>query len=415
MPIVHGLFGLAVLIGFCWLVSENRRAVKWRVAVTGLAVQFILAAILLKAPGAQQVFVWLNDGFLAVLDATTAGTSLVFGYIGGGSLPFTESFPGAAFVLAFQALPVILVTSALSAVLFYWRILPLVVRAFAWVLQRSMGVGGAVGVSSAANIFVGMIEAPLFVRPYLSKISRSELFMVMTVGMATIAGTVFVLYASFLKDIIPNAAGHLLTASIISAPAAIMIAKLMVPNDGTRTGESAAMGPSPDHSAVDAVTRGTSDGVRLLINVIAMLIVFVALVSLVNKILGLFPDLFGEPIALQRLFGWVFAPVVWLLGIPWSEAPVAGSLLGTKTVLNELVAFLQWQQVPAEAMSERSKLIMVYALSGFANFGSLGIMLGGLTTMVPERRKEIVGLGMKSIVSGTIATCMTGTVAGILF
>lgn len=415
MPIVHGLFGLAVLIGFCWLVSENRRAVKWRVAVTGLAVQFIVAAILLKAPGAQQVFVWLNEGFLAVLDATTAGTSLVFGYIGGGSLPFTESFPGAAFVLAFQALPVILVTSALSAVLFYWRVLPLIVRAFAWVLQRSMGVGGAVGVSSAANIFVGMIEAPLFVRPYLNKISRSELFMVMTVGMATIAGTVFVLYASFLKDIIPNAAGHLLTASIISAPAAIMIAKLMVPNDGTRTGESAAMEPSPDHSAVDAVTRGTSDGVRLLINVIAMLIVFVALVSLINKMLGLFPDMFGEPVALQRLFGWVFAPVVWLLGIPWSEAPIAGSLLGTKTVLNELVAFLQWQQVPAEAMSERSKLIMVYALSGFANFGSLGIMLGGLTTMVPGRRKEIVGLGMKSIVSGTIATCMTGTVAGILF
>ena len=415
MPIVQGLFGLAVLIGFCWLVSENRRAVKWRVAVTGLAVQFILAAILLKAPGSQQVFVWLNEGFLAVLDATTAGTSLVFGYIGGGSLPFTESFPGAAFVLAFQALPVILVTSALSAVLFYWRVLPFIVRAFAWVLQRSMGVGGAVGVSSAANIFVGMIEAPLFVRPYLNKISRSELFMVMTVGMATIAGTVFVLYASFLKDIIPNAAGHLLTASIISAPAAIMIAKLMVPNDGTRTGESAAMEPSPDHSAMDAVTRGTSDGVRLLINVIAMLIVFVALVSLINKVLGLFPDLFGEPIALQRLFGWVFAPVVWLLGIPWSEAPIAGSLLGTKTVLNELVALLQWQQVPAEAMSERSKLIMVYALSGFANFGSLGIMLGGLTTMVPGRRKEIVGLGLKSIVSGTIATCMTGAVAGILF
>ncbi|MDE0538656.1 MAG: nucleoside:proton symporter [Rhodospirillales bacterium] len=415
MPIVHGLFGLAVLIGFCWLVSENRRAVKWRVAVAGLAVQFIVAAILLKAPGSQQVFVWLNEGFLAVLDATTAGTSLVFGYIGGGSLPFTESFPGAAFVLAFQALPVILVTSALSAVLYYWRVLPLIVRAFAWVLQRSMGVGGAVGVSSAANIFVGMIEAPLFVRPYLKKISRSELFMVMTVGMATIAGTVFVLYASFLKDIIPNAAGHLLTASIISAPAAIMIAKLMVPNDGTRTGEGTAMEPSPDHSAMDAVTRGTSDGVRLLINVIAMLIVFVALVSLINKILGLFPDLFGEPIALQRLFGWVFAPVVWLLGIPWSEAPIAGSLLGTKTVLNELIAFLQWQQVPAEAMSERSKLIMVYALSGFANFGSLGIMLGGLTTMVPGRRKEIVGLGMKSIVSGTIATCMTGAVAGILF
>lgn len=415
MAILHGVLGLIVLTAFCWLISESRSAVRWQVIVAGLLSQFVLGLIFLKAPGSQQAFIWLNDGVLALMAATNAGTSLVFGYLGGGALPFKEGFPGAAFVLAFQALPLILVTSALSAVLYYWRILPLIVRAFAWVFQRTLGLGGAVSVSAAANIFVGMIEAPLSVRPYLERLSRSELFMVMTVGMATIAGTVMALYATFLADIIPNAIGHLLTASIISAPAAIMIAKIMIPNDGTRTGDGTAMPASEDHSAMDAITRGTAQGVPLLINVIAMLVVFVALISLLNAIIGLFPDAFGAPVTLQRLFGWGFAPVVWLLGVPWSEATTAGALMGSKTVLNEIIALLQWQKIPAEALSERSKLIMVYALSGFANFGSLGIMLGGLTTMVPERRREIVGLGMKSILSGTLATCMTGAVAGILF
>lgn len=415
MALVQGMLGLLVITAFCWLISENRKTVRWQVVVAGLVSQFVLALILLKAPGSQQAFIWLNDGVLALMAATNAGTSLVFGYLGGGALPFKESFPGAAFVLAFQALPLILVTSALSAVLYYWRILPLIVRGFAWVFQRTLGLGGAVSVSAAANIFVGMIEAPLFIRPYLDRLSRSEMFMVMTVGMATIAGTVMALYATLLANIIPNAIGHLLTASIISAPAAIMIAKIMVPNDGTRTGDRATMPPSEDHGAMDAITRGVALGVPLLINVIAMLVVFVALISLLNAILGLFPDVLGAPVTLERVFGWIFAPVVWLIGVPWSEATAAGSLMGAKTVLNEIVALLQWQKLPADALSERSKLIMVYALSGFANFGSLGIMLGGLTTMVPDRRREIVGLGMKSILAGTLATCMTGAVAGILF
>jgi len=417
MEILQSLLGLITLTAFAWVVSENRRfdtiGSALRIAGAGLAVQLVLTLILLKLPGTQQVFLWLNDGVLALQDATKAGTTFVFGYLGGGSLPFEEPYPGSAFVLAFQALPLILVTSALSALLFHWRVLPVIVNFLSMVLQKTMGVGGAVGVSAAANVFVGMIEAPLFVRPYLQKLSRAELFMVMTCGMATIAGTVMVLYASFLADVIPGAMGHILSASLISAPAAIMVAKLMVPNTEDNT-EAEITAPSPAHSSMDAITRGTLDGVGLLINVMAMLIVLIAMVSLVNAILGLLPDVADAPLALERMLGWIMAPVVWLMGVPWTEAPVAGALMGTKTVFNELIAYLQLKALPADALSERSKLIMTYAMCGFANFGSLGIMLGGITTMVPERRSEIVELGLKSIVSGTIATCITGCFVGIL-
>ncbi len=413
MEILQSLFGLIVLTALAWALSERREPRAIRVALAGLGVQLVLALVLLKLPATQTMFLWLNDGVLALQNATQAGTTFVFGYLGGGALPFNEPYPGSAFVLAFQALPLILVTSALSALLFHWRVLPIIVRALAALLQKSLGVGGAVGVSAAANVFVGMIEAPLYVRPYLQRLSRAELFMVMTCGMATIAGTVLVLYASFLADVIPGAMGHILSASIISAPAAIMVAKLMVPDDGEVTDAEIAS-PSPAHSSMDAVTRGTLDGVSLLINVIAMLIVMVALVSLVDAILGLLPGVGGAALTLERIFGWIMAPVVWLMGVPWSEAQVAGALMGTKVALNELIAYLQLKELPADALSERSKLILTYAMCGFANFGSLGILIGGITTMVPERRTEIVGLGMKSILSGVIATCLTGCFVGIL-
>lgn len=413
MEILQSLFGLIILTALAWVLSERRESRAIRVALAGLGVQLVLALVLLKLPATQTMFLWLNDGVLALQNATQAGTTFVFGYLGGGALPFDEPYPGSAFVLAFEALPLILVTSALSALLFHWRVLPIIVRALAALLQKSLGVGGAVGVSAAANVFVGMIEAPLYVRPYLQRLSRAELFMVMTCGMATIAGTVLVLYASFLADVIPGAMGHILSASIISAPAAIMVAKLMVPDDGEATDAEVAS-PSPAHSSMDAVTRGTLDGVSLLINVIAMLIVMVALVSLVDAILGLLPGIGGEALTLERIFGWIMAPVVWLMGVPWSEAQVAGALMGTKVALNELIAYLQLKELPADALSERSKLILTYAMCGFANFGSLGILIGGIATMVPERRTEIVGLGMKSILSGIIATCLTGCFVGIL-
>jgi len=381
--------------------------------VTGIALQIVLALILLKLAWARDLFLALNRVVVTIQDATTTGTSFVFGFVGGGVVPFETTNPGATFVLAFQALPLVLVVSALSALLYHWRVLPLVVQGFAWALRRTMGVGGAVGCSTAANVFVGMVEAPLFVRPYLAQVSRSELFIIMTGGMATIAGTVMVLYAAFLNGVVDDPIGHLLTASILSAPAAIAIARLMIPADGEETGAGIVPTRLYD-SSMDAVTTGTFDGLRLLLNIIAMLIVLIALVYLANAVLGLLPEFGDEPVTLQRLLGYLMAPVAWLMGIPWAEAVSAGSLLGIKIVLNELLAYLELAAFAEESFSERSRLIMTYALCGFANFGSLGIMVGGLGAMAPDRRGEIISLGLKSIVAETLATCMTGAVVGIL-
>jgi CNT family concentrative nucleoside transporter len=412
----QGLLGIMAIVALCWALSERRRAIPWRPVLIGLALQPVLALILLKTPGAPTVFVWLNQAVLALQEATRAGTSFVFGYVGGGVLPFEEPFPGAAFVLAFQALPLILVVSALSSVLFYWRVLPMIVGGFAWGLRRAMGVGGAVGLSSAANVFVGMVEAPLFVRPYVAAMTRSELFMMMTVGMATIAGTVMVIYAGFLQGILETPLAHILIASIISAPVALALALMLVPGEADETPTEARLTlPPPEaRNTMEAILIGTRDGITLLINVTAMLLVMVALVSLVNQALGLLPAVAGETLTLERMLGWVMAPVVWLIGIPWEEAAAAGSLMGIKTILNELLAYAGMAGLPEDALSPRSELIMTYALCGFANFGSLGIMLGGLTAMAPERRADIVALGGKTLVSGTLATLMTGAVVGLV-
>jgi len=405
--------GILFLVLFAWAISENRRGYSWRIVIAGLAVQFGLALVLLKLPQSQIVFVWLNDGVIALQRATDAGTSLVFGFLGGGKLPFEEPYPGAAFILAFRALPLVLLMSALSALLYHWRVLPWIVRGFAWALGKALGISGAASFGAAANVFVGMVEAPLLIRPYLNRISRSELFIVMTAGMATIAGTMYALYVTFLADVIPGAAGHLLTASLISAPAAVMIARLMVPSDGAEAQERIDTGKLYENS-MDAITTGTIDGLRLLGYILGMLVVLVALVALANEILGLAPDAWGAPLTLQRILGWVMAPVTWLIGIPWSEAVTAGQLLGTKVVLNELLAYLELAKLPPEALSERSRLIMIYAMCGFAHFGSLGIMIGGMGAMAPDRRKEIVQLGLKSVLAGVMASCMTGAVVTVL-
>lgn len=414
MAMLQGLSGLFLIPLLAWLISENRLLFNWRIMVTGLALQLIIALLLLKLSLFQALFIQLNEILLVVQQATEAGTSFVFGYLGGAESPFLGSDSGSSFILAFRALPLVLVISALSALLFYWRILPLVVGFFSWLLQRSLGIGGALGLGAAANVFVGMVESPLLIRPYLSRLTRSELFALMTLGMATIAGTMLVLYATILEGIIANPMGHLLTASLISAPAALMISRLMIPE--TQAGTAGELLDTPTAgSSMEAVTNGAIEGMKLLANIIALLIVLVALVSLLNQILGLLPDFAGEPLSLQRLLGWLMAPLAWLMGIPWSEAITAGSLLGTKTVLNELLAYLDLARLPADALSERSRLILTYALCGFANFGSLGIMLGGLGSMIPERRGEIVALGMKSIVAGTLSTLLTGAVAGLVW
>lgn len=408
----QALLGLIVFTGIAWLLSENRKGVKYATALSGVAVQLCIAAILLYVPFFKKIFLLLNRVVLALESATKAGTSFVFGYIGGGPPPFLLTDPGSNFILAFQALPLVLVIGALSGLLFYWRVLPVVVRSFSLLLQKTMNIGGALGLGASTTIFLGMVEAPLLIKPYLRTMTRSELFSLMTVGMACIAGTVMVLYAAFLNNVIPDPLGHILIASFIHVAAAITIARIMVPETGGET--SGRLAPTQTAtSSMDAVVKGTMDGLHLLLNIIAMLVVMVALVFLSNQIVGLLPEVGGKPLTLQRILGFVMAPVVWLFGIPWPQAQIAGSLMGTKTVLNELLAFLELAKLPAEALDPRSRLIMTYALSSFANFGSLGILLGGLGSLAPERRDEIVGLGMKALLAGTLATCMTGAVIGI--
>ena len=410
---MQGLIGIVALLAFAWTLSENRRAVSPRTLAAGMALELALALVLLFLPPARDLFLALSRVVDALQSATSAGTTFVLGYLGGGDPPFVTRPGTSSFVLAFQALPLVLVIGALSALLYHWRVLPAVVRAFAWCLERTLGIGGTAGVSTAATVFVGMIEAPLLVRPYLAGVSRSDLFVIMTAGMATIAGTVMVIYAGFLQGVIPDPIGHLLTASVLNAPAAIVVARLMVPGE-TDAREGTVRLQGLYSGAMDAVTRGTFDGLQLLLNICAMLIVLVALVALANGALGLLPDAGGAPITLQRMLGYAMAPVAWAIGVPWAEAGTAGALLGTKIVLNELIAYLDLSRLPQGALSAPSRLILTYALCGFANFGSLGIMIGGLGAMAPERRDDIVALGFKSIVAGTIATCLTGALVGVL-
>lgn len=412
MHVAQGVLGIAAILGIAWLVSEDRRAFPWRTVIAGMLLQLLIAAVLLKVPQSKAFFLALNEALMSVERATAAGTTFVFGFLGGGELPYTETAPGRSFVLAFRALPLVLVVSALSSLLFYWRVLPAIVRAISRVLQRIMGVGGAVGLSAAADVFVGMVEAPLLIRPYLQAMTRGELFSVMTCGMATIAGTVMFLYASFLAGTMPDAMGHIITASLVSTPGAILLAAVMVPTGGrVTTGELTL--PQPANSSMDAIAKGAIAGVELLINIVAMLVVFVSLVHLANLVLGLLPPWAGESVTLQRALGTLMAPVMWLIGIPWEEAGAAGALMGTKTILNEFIAYLDMAALPEGTLSARSRTIMLYAMCGFANFGSLGILIGGLGTMAPDRREEIVQLGLRAVLSGTLATLLTAAIVGL--
>ncbi len=417
MSFFQATLGIFAFIGIAIALSEQRRLPGWRLLAGGLGLQFLFALLVFRLEFVQGALHGVNQGVQAITAAVEAGTVLVFGYLGGEpanvAYPYAVTDPGATYILAFRVLPLILFVTAFSAVLWHLRVLPLLVRGFAFVLRRSLGVGGAVGLSAAANVFIGMVESPALIRPCLRSLTRSELFIVMTCGMATIAGSVLVLYSVVLQEVLDDALGHILTASVISAPAAILLALIMVPESGAGSADEMNL-ESNYQSIMDAITQGAGDGLRLMLNVAAMLIVLVALVTLADSLLSLLPELAGREISLDRIFGWLFAPLVWLMGIPWSEAPLAGSLMGTKTVLNELLAYLALAELPAGTLGERSTIILTYALCGFANFGSLGIMIGGLSGMCPERGGEIIGLAMKALVSGTLATCMTGAVAGML-
>ncbi len=410
---LHSALGLLVLVLAAWLLSENRRRVPWRMIVAGLGLQFAIAGFVLRVPWLKSVFMGLNAMVHAMEEATRAGTSFVFGHIGGGPVPFEATKPALNFSLAFQSLPLVIVIAALTSLLFYWGILQRVVKLFSLLLEKTMGIGGALGVGAAGTIFLGMIEAPLLIRPYLAQLTRSELFALMATGMSCIAGTMLVLYATVLQTIIPDSLGHILTASVIHAPAALLVASVMLPET-----EQPTLGHDLPRSgargSIDALTRGTWEGLQLFWNIVAMLIVFVAVVKLANLGLAALPEIGGAPMTLQRGLGYVMAPVAWLIGVPWAEAQTAGSLLGTKIVLNEFLAFMDMAALPPEALSEHTRLILAYAMCSFANFGSLGILIAGLGTLCPERRGEITALGMRSLAAGAMASLMTGAVVGVI-
>lgn len=411
---LQSLLGIVVVILLCWIVSENRRVFPWRLAIGAVAVQAGLVLALFAIPGSQGVLAAITGAVDGLAAATRVGAQFVFGYLAGGAQPYVIENRPALFVFAFEVLPLILVISALSALLWHWRILRWITRGFGFLFQKTLGLGGASALAVAANIFLGMIESPIVIRAYLDKLTRSEIFLMMVVGLATVAGSTMVAYATLLAPVLPNAAGHVLVASIVSAPAGVLLARIIVPEKKGQGGAFADYGSALRYdSAIDAIVKGTSDGLMVVLNISAILIVFVALVALANVMLGGF-WLFGEPVTIERLLGYAFAPVAWLTGVEWADAQIAGRLLGVKLTLTEFVAFIQLGAVPEEGMSERTRMLLTYALCGFANIGSVGITVTGLSVLIPERREEVLGLVWKALFAGFLATLMTASVVGAL-
>lgn len=412
---MQALLGIPVFLLIAWALGEDRRAVRPKLVLAGLLMQAVLAFVLLRFPGAAEALLFLSQGVQALETATGEATRFLFGYLGGGAQPFAETGEGNSFIVFFRVLPLVLVVSALSAVLFHWGIVGALVRGLAWVLRRVFGLSGALGFGAGASVFFGIIEAPVLVRPYLAQMSRGELLALLTCCMSTVAGTVMVLYASVVEPVLPGALGHILIASLVSVPAALTIAHLMCPVPVAQGSDAAELQIKPTTtSAVEALMEGTSDGARMLIDITATILVLFALVHLCNMGLASLPHVAEAPLTLQRIAGWGFVPLLWLAGMPWAEAMQSGELMGTKTVLNEFVAYLGLAGGAAEGLSERGRTILVYSMCGFANLGSLGIVVGGLRAALPGRSAELVGLAGRALIAGTLATLSTGAWAGLL-
>jgi concentrative nucleoside transporter, CNT family len=413
----QSLVGVALAIGICWALSENRRLFPWKLAIGAVLVQAALVLALFGLPALRAGLQGVGHAVDGLSASTQAGVAFVFGFLAGTpNQPYALTDPGSLFVFAFRVLPVILVVCALAALLWHWRILKWITQGFGMVFEKTMGLRGPPALATAATIFMGQVEGPIFIRSYLPTLSRSELFMLISVGMACVSGSTMVAYATILKGVLPNAAAHVLTASIISAPAGVLLARILVPREPEAEAPQ-TLEPESDKvydSTVDALIRGTSDGLTIVLNVGATLIVFVALVAMVNGLLGLLPPLAGAPLSVERGLGVVFAPLAWVMGIPWKDAPTAGSLLGVKLVLTEFTAFIRMGAIPVGDMAERSRVIMTYALCGFANVASVGINLAGYSVLVPERRNEIVGMVWKAMLAGFLATCLTASIVGAM-
>ncbi len=412
---MQGLVGVAILTLGAWALSEDRSGRPgFRWILGALLLQVVVALVVVRVPFVWSVIGLANHAVAAIEKATLVGSSYMFGYTGGARAPFVLKEGAASpLIIAFQILPLIIVYSALAALLWQWGVLSRIVAGLSWALRRTLGVSGVVGLSSGASIFLGVVEAPLVVRAYFERMSRSELFAVMTLAMATISGAILVLYAQTLARTVPDAVGHMISASLISLPAAILIARLMVPGVAATEASVEETGLRYD-SSIDAIVRGTMDGVQLFLAVIGMIIVIFALVALADQVLALAPAVQGEPLSLRRIFGWLFAPLMWTLGVPWDQAPQAGALMGTKTILNEYVAYMDLAALPAGSLDPRSQLIVTYALCGVANLASVGLLVSTIGTLAPSRRAEAAGLGMKSWVAGNMASAMTGAVIGLV-
>jgi CNT family concentrative nucleoside transporter len=413
----QSLVGIAFTIGLCWVLSEARGRFPWKLAIGAILVQAAMVGLLFGLPASRGALLGVGQAVDGLSASTQAGVRFVFGFLAGGDAqPFAVTDPGSLFVFAFRVLPVILVICALSALLWHWRILKWVTQIFGVIFEKTMGLRGAPALATAATVFMGQVEGPIFIRSYLATLSRSELFMLIAVGMSCVSGSTMVAYATILKSVLPNAAAHVLTASLISAPAGILLARILVPRD-PEAEKPQAMDPGAAkvyESSIDALIKGTGDGLQIVLNVAATLIVFVSLIAMVDGLLGLLPNVAGAPMSVERGLGVIFAPLAWALGISWKEAPAAGSLLGVKLVLTEFTAFIDLSKMPAAVISDRTRVIMTYALCGFANIASVGINVAGYSVLVPERRKEVMGMVWKAMMAGFLATCMTASVVGLL-
>ena len=411
------LFILQIFIGFIGLValaipfSDNFKTINYRYVLYGILAQIILAVILLKLPFVVSFFEILGNGVVILQQATQEGANFVFGYP-----PTDSSSPYRSLLetFAFGVLPYIIVMACISAILWYWGVLPFIVNLISRACQKLFNIGGPVGLGAAANIFVGQVEAPLLIRPYVSKLSNKELLILMTAGMATVAGSVMVALIAILESsfINQNLIQHFITASVLSVPAAIMYANIMIPSN-TITDFDENKVPKVYNSTMDAVTRGSSDGASIAFSVGTILIAVIALVFIANSILGFVSSQFGFDLSIEIILGYLFAPIAWLMGIPWDEAIIAGELLGIKTTLNEFVAYPGLAALADGELSERSKLITFYSLCGFANLSSVGILISGITAMAPERKDDLIKVSLKALVGATLASCMTGLIVGI--
>ena len=410
------IIGGLALIFLGVIFSDNIKKINLKYLLNAIVLQFLLAILLIKVPLITSFFESLSQGVLALKAATDQGTGFVFGYLADGApKPFEVVNPASANIFIFSGLMLIIVVSALAAILWHWRVLPIVIKAISTLFKKPLNIGGPVGLSATANIIFGQVEAPLLIKPYLKKMTRHELLTLMIVGMSTISGGVMVVYTTMLADLYGTSLiGHFLTASIISVPAAIMYANIMMPSDQKTEDQNQIKESSLYKSTLDALTRGTQDGLNITLSIAALLLVLISLVTLVNFALTGLPLIGGEFISLERVAGWIFSPIAWCMGIPWSEAQLGGSLLGVKTILNEFVAYVNLAGIDASDLSEKSRLIMLYALCGFANLSSVGILLSGISAMVPERKDDLISVSGKALVGATLASCFTGLVVGII-